>query len=137
MFCHCHHATSPVPMKIRVGIKYTIKLPKFKSYKYLGQFAFEIWFKEFKKIIIFPMNFHRSYPHIDFAIVFSVQLPMNIDVQDRHFMMFQSPKMQRLVKWTICQHALQKVVGIHVFLVNYWTLTPNHKWIGFSFLQRC
>lgn len=60
------------------------------------------------------MLIHRFDPYVNVATVLAVCLPVNIDVQNRTLLVFESPVVKTLVKWMFIQIFGEKIVGVKI-----------------------
>lgn len=79
------------------------------------------------EMVVGPMDFHRFYPHLDLTVVFSICFAVNVNVEQRLSLPFQSPCMQALMEGTMRKICLREVIGIQIFLNNLLRRPPEDE----------
>jgi hypothetical protein len=71
------------------------------------------------------MDLSRDHTEVDFAVVFAVELAMNINVEDGFALVFECPVLEGLVEGVFVEHFGEKVVGVEFLLIEGGGFAPD------------
>jgi hypothetical protein len=80
---------------------------------FLEEFLYDV-----NQRIVSPVDFSRHHAEVDFAVVFAVELAMDINMQDGFVWVFECPVLEGLVEGVFVEHFGEEVVGVEFLLIE-------------------